>query len=328
MIWPLTHQEQWDLVSAMYQATRLALYNPMDSEPDLIAKLVKELPNALNQVTLAPGNNLLTGGVFIHNQPKVTCANFPDPSPASVELGDLLLIRTGVHNGKVYDRRAILLQAKKTGSIPVKSVEANQHHLYAQWPTFTYVRSGPHLNGEKRNIASPDQYAGSKYFFIGTHPASACCRNPVVHFYAPRKNCQLHMADPTWPSLSAYRCFYQELLNFIIGNTGRAYTGPPPANSQGWDQLIDDLLKRIAIRSSKHSQRAGTASGQRGHGLFFRSGNLDSKSALAEYLPANNLMQGSIDIPPDNSSEVTSDDDDGGIPIMEFVVHSEGTMHE
>src|SRR5690606_4992138 len=124
------------------------------------------------------------------------------PSPASVELGDLLLIRTGVQYGKVRDRRAILLQAKKTGSIPVNRVDTNQHHLYAHWPVFTYVRSRSALNGKQRNIAGPDQYAGSKYFLIGNHPASACCRNPVAHFYGPRRNCQLHLADPTWPSLS------------------------------------------------------------------------------------------------------------------------------
>ena len=305
MLLRLTTNECWKLLCAIHKAVNNSLANPhQHSEPQLIANLVKKLPDALNRVSLGRGHSLKTGGVFIHAQPLVKCKSFPESNPKSVELGDLLLIRTSIHNNKkVQERRALLLQAKKATQIPTSPGNPNQHHLYANWPSFTYVQSGPTLNGKTRHIKGPNLYSGTKYFLIG--------KNPVAG--------ELWFAEPSHPKLSAYRCFYQELLDFIIGNTGRQYQKPPPKYTRGWDRVIQDLLKQTAVKVSVYTGRAGTKGKRRGSGVLGLIGKLPERRALAEYLPQTIARTGigdagNNDFPPDKE-----DGDDDGISIIEFV---------
>lgn len=92
-------------IPAVRRAVTLALKdafkNLKSSEPQLVANLVVELPKRINQLALTGSGTLAAGGVFVHAQPRVTCTTFPAAEPASVEIGDLLLIRTFVINEQV-----------------------------------------------------------------------------------------------------------------------------------------------------------------------------------------------------------------------------------
>lgn len=101
------------IVDAVACALSQAFKNPKSSEPQLVANLVYELPNHINKVALSGTAKVEAGGIFVHARPFVSCASFPDTQPGSVEIGDLLLIRTLVINKTVMERRALLLQAKK-----------------------------------------------------------------------------------------------------------------------------------------------------------------------------------------------------------------------
>ena len=336
MFWNLSSHEKLDILLAIHKAVVGALSNTSKSEPQLIANLVRELPDALNSVPLAGGYSLETGGIFVHAQPLVTCKGFPDPTPKSVELGDLLLIRTGIQNGKILERRALLLQAKKASRIPTKPDNANQHHLYANWPSFKYVRSGPELNGKSRHIKGPNLYSGAKYFLIGDDPVKGCCHHPILHLLCPHDDCQLWLAEPSHPDLSVYRCFYLELLDFIIGNTGRSFMMPPPKRTRGWDRVIKDLLKQTSKKISAYTRRSKTKGGLRGHGVLELSGVLKRMSTLAVFSPELAAMtdtmtinDASDNIPPDNEDDGHgNEDDDGGISIIEIVASSESDKNE
>jgi len=245
-----------------------------------------------------------------------------------VELGDLLLVRTGIHNGKVHDRRALLLQAKKTSGIPATPDNASQHHLYATWPTFTYVRSGPRLNGKKRHVRVPNPYSGAKYFLIGERPVPGYCHNPLAHLIGIHEECQLHLAEPTQPTISAYRCFFQEMLDFILGNTGREYLTPPPNRTRGWDRVIEDLLNQTARRESAYTRRAGIIGGLRGQALIFTAGEFGAGGVLVGRIPATLLQRREDDIPPTETPENWPEGEGGGVSIIEFVAISEGEGRE
>lgn len=95
------------------------------SEPQLVANLVWQLPKYINAASLSGSTKVKAGGVFVHARPFVACTSFPEPKPASVEIGDLLLLRTLVVNKKVEEQHALLLQAKKA-SIPATPDNSNQ----------------------------------------------------------------------------------------------------------------------------------------------------------------------------------------------------------
>jgi len=131
MIWNLSPAEQDDIVTAVFYAAQIAFYDPRVSEPQLIANLVKELPDHLNRITLESGRAIFAGGVFIHQKLFAACSDFPEEKPKSVELGDLLLIRTAMSKRVVVERRALLLQAKKVAKLPTKpdNLNLNRYHF-------------------------------------------------------------------------------------------------------------------------------------------------------------------------------------------------------
>ncbi len=329
MLWRLTKGERLDILFAIHHAIAKGLADPTKSEPQLIANIVKELPDALNKISLGSRKSLATGGVFIHASPFVTCENFPEPSPKSVEIGDLLLVRTAIHNNKVQERRALLLQAKKVSKIPTSPDNVNQHHLYANWPSFKYVRTRTKLKGESRHIKGPNLYSGAKYFLIGNDPVAGCCHHPILHLLCPHDDCQLWLAEPSHPKLSAYRCFYQEMLDFIIGNTGRPYEKPSPKSTGGWDRVIEDFLEQTSVKISAYTRRAKTIKGVRGHGVLGLTGVLADMGTLVEYLPnAITSDDGNNYIPPNKVDDLDDNDDGGGISIIEFVANSEGEEYD
>ena len=111
------------------------------SEPHLIKILIDELVNNLNSIkNKKNGNiffNIYSGGIFIHQRPKVK--NIKNKNwkngKGYVELGDLLLINTIVYELDIIQRSALLMQAKK-GNINKIITPDNyeQLDLYTTWP--------------------------------------------------------------------------------------------------------------------------------------------------------------------------------------------------
>src|SRR5690625_1458840 len=94
------------LYSAIESSQALTLGSPPANEPTLVARLAVHLTNQLNVILLSRGHVLQSSAVFVHGRPQVTASTFPKPKPGSVEIGDLLLLRTHVHRGIVTERRA------------------------------------------------------------------------------------------------------------------------------------------------------------------------------------------------------------------------------
>jgi len=325
MIWPLPPSDYWQLLQAVTDGLDLALQNPRQSEPQLVANMVHHIPRAMNGMPQICGGrvSVKAGGVFVHQQPQVKCVGFPEPTPRSVELGDLLLIRSEKRRGTIQTRSALLLQAKKA-SLPATPDNKNQHHLYANWPTFEYTRSTLALNGKKRHITGPDLYAGCKYLLLGTHPHRSfhhpCCCFP--HSHQP-----VSTAEPTWPELSRYACFVHELASFIISNAGRPFQLPPPKRTRNWDRVIEDLVGITGKRTSVYVKRASAGTtATRGQCFCFMSGCAWEGAVLLQPTETAEGMFTTDNGPP----EVPAEDvdvgarDEGGISIVEFEVTTDG----
>lgn len=315
----------WSLgeVALIRDAATLAIYNsfnskvPQPSEPQLVANLVWQLPLCINKLPSRIG--IKAGGVFVHQRPYVT---FLTPSPATVEIGDLLLIRTLVINGKIEEQRALLLQAKKTKHMPATPDNANQWFLYEQWPSFTYSPKYKGLAGKTRHIREPDMYDAAKYLLIGSNPAlsqwvkTACgcffhcdCYGPAVLSH--------HTAQPTKPNISRYKRFADELVQFLMGNAGKVYE-PPTTNTTGWNQVIDDLITDTATASTVFMGRASSqlVKSSRGCLSFMTPGN----SSIFFTIVKDVVVNENPSAPPEVPAEWSLDGEGGGISIVEVVV--------
>ena len=326
------HADLIKLGIAINDALAFSLRDLSKKEPQLVANIVYHLPKAINSIRFSGGLHVQAGGVFIHGQPFVKCGSFPLKKPASVELGDLLLLRTGIHNGHVIDRRAMLIQAKKFKRLPISSVDQNQHHLYAQWPEFEYVRSGD-LNGKIRHIRGIDLYNGSKYLLIGPKNICAfcapCCSSnkcmAASHSIPISCHCVL-TAQPTEPDLSHYRCVLNDVFDFILGDAGKPYMTPPPPKSRNWDRVIEDLTTSTAKRTSRIMGTASSGmSSRRGVSLCFMLGDIHPASAFSKAGVHEGTygegMEGPPEVPPEYDYY---DEGEGGIASIEFVVESQG----
>ena len=326
----LSDQDVSKLKRAIYDALFRALCNPSQTEPQLVANLVWQLPCHLNKIRLIddPKTKVSAGGVFVHAQPYVTCSSFPKTKPESVEIGDLLLIRTLVQSKAVVERRALLLQAKKVDDIPAVPDNPNQWHLYERWSEFTYAPRSVGLTGQKRHIKEPDMYNAAKYLLLDRHQhmCHSCkgwdcyhCRNHSI-----RKH---YTAQPTSPDISNYRVFADEILDFLISKAGKRFIDPAPF-TKGWDQVICDLTKMTANAKTKYMGRAATGQEKkfpRGNGTlcFMRSAG-QSSSHDSYYLVANSNDATDSDQLPEASPEVPDewgqDDEGSGISTIEVIV--------
>ncbi len=328
MKWSLTSVEYDEIYLSIHTALYNALSLHSTSEPQLVANLVWELPRAVNSISLPGVWSVKSAGVFVHAQPFVKCNCFPDPRPKSVELGDLLLLRTEVCRGQVTNRRAMLLQAKMVTHLPATPDNSNQHHLYTNWPTFEYVRSTRALNGKKRHVTGLDLYDASRYLLISDQRFRYPCCLQCWHIFTPQYCCA-NTASPTAPELSHYRCFAMELVEFLLGDSGKAFVIPPPKRTRNWDRVIEDLIEVTSLRRSVFMRRAaGTATEGRGQGPFlsFQSGNQLSTNGIIQTLMDRSSQSEIINDGPPEVPEMWPDekDDGGGISIVEFVVSTDG----
>lgn len=343
--------ETIQIVAAVHRAVSKAFQSTTQSEPQLVANLVWQLPHFINQIKFHGTSSVRAGGIFVHAQPFVS---FPEITPKSVEIGDLLLVRTLVENNMIVERRALLLQAKKVKRIPAIPDNQNQWHLYELWPCFTYARSGS-LNGKKRHIKEPDMYDAAKYLLIGSdqlayHSPWIYC--PYWPFYWHKCRsvvCMHYTAQPTKPKISRYKSFVGELVEFLMGNAGKTFNTPSPG-AQGWDQVIHDLIGETAKIKSAYMRRAvgDTAQTTRGSGVLFYSlaeqadhfmvagsddGRGDDSNATlpAQTQGGDNDYKGSPEVPiqleddgskgpPEVPPQWGDDADSSGISIIEFVL--------
>ena len=316
--------------SAVSCALSNAFKNPNQSEPQLVANLVFEFPREINKVQLSGKTKITAGGVFVHARPFVACKSFPNPSPASVEIGDLLLVRTLAVNGKVAEKRALLLQAKKANSIPAVPDNKNQWHLYEQWPGFTYADRSGGLKGKRRHIKEPDMYDAAKYLLIGSNAVASpahciqCFGWPFHRHHHWPDFCLHYTAQPTTPEISRYKCFTGELIEFITGNAGKVFAKPKP-RTRGWERIIQDLIDETAKSKTIYAGRAGgqTTSAMRGNGALFFS--LAGQSSFSLFGANNNGAANNFDSPPNVPAEWSGDNNGGGISIIEFVVNQGGS---
>lgn len=295
------------------------------SEPQLVANLVWQLPHHINQIQFQGPSKVSGGGIFVHAKPFVTCSSFPQIKPKSVEIGDLLFIRTLVEKNVVVERRALLLQAKKVNSVPATPDNDNQWHLYERWPAFTYALRSGGLTGKPRYINEPDMYEAAKYLLIGDGSSASrrhCtrCMGWPFHWHHPWLNsCFHHTAQPTKPEISRYRCFADELVSFLAGNAGKVFAKPKP-RTRGWDRVIQDLIAETANAKTIYAGRAigQSTSAMRGNGVLFCS--FTGQSNFSFFGGDDDRRVNNSNEPPDVPSEWNSDYDGGGISIIEFVV--------
>jgi hypothetical protein len=303
------------------ESVSVALQDFSQSEPQLVANMVFQIPRAVNALQLTA---IQSGGVFVHQHPQAKCANFPKPKLGSVEIGDLLLLRTERRNGRIVSSSAFLLQAKKSARLLLHRPDnTNQHYLYARWPLFEYAYATRLLNGQKRQITGLDLYSASKYLLIGKNQPyfSANCRYCCPRFILSNHCCAL-TAHPTFPSLTHYRCFVGEMVDFILGNAGKDCTAPPPDADVGWNKVIEDLTTVTAKSASVYMGKASGLQGtERGQYLCFLSGDafriLDGN--LKDFKDKIQPPDGNVPKVPEEVSD-SGGEENSGISIIEFVV--------
>lgn len=328
MKWSASIGDYLEIVDAINSAQLMAFHDFSATEPQLVANLVHYLPQYLNSCLTSTAYGVKVGGVFVHGSSFVQPDNLPKASPASIEIGDLLLLRTAVQGGRIIDRRALLLQAKKTDRYPASPDNANQHYLYAQWPEFKYIRSTPALNGKSRHVTGLDLYDAAKYLLIKSGGNHWGFGGSWFYSHAHSMDGVL-TAYPSEPKLSHYRSFTAELVDFIFGDAGKLYKSPPKPKSKNWDQVIDDLVQVTAKRLSTFVRRATqSASKARGQGLIFHSGEFDKASSLGEITGIAKEESLVSDVPPKVPGRDVrgENDDEGGLSTIEFFIESEPSI--
>lgn len=324
MKFTVAHNDQAQLRFSLKKALNQALQNISQNEPQLIANIVYHIPKAVNSLKLS--FPIVSGGIFVHQQPQVICKNFPTSSPQSVEIGDLLLLRSEIRRGTGKSTSALLLQAKKIDTVPISGLNANQHHLYSSWPSFEYIRSTAKLNGKRRHITGMDLYNAGKYLLIFKNSAHAICV-PTCFLCECNNLClSVLSAQPQFPKLGHYYCFLKELVDFILGDAGKPYNSPPPKWKRNWDRVINDLIDITAKRASVFIRKAsGGTMPQRGQYLCFVTErfpyNGSNFKISAKELPDELTKDGPPLVP---LEKINEEDSDGvGISVIEFVVSND-----
>lgn len=210
------------------RAIHAALSNPTQDEPQLVANLVWQIANQFRKAV-----GVHVQGVFVHSRPTVSCATFPSDEPSSVEIGDLLLLRSNkTRSGKKTAHRALLLQAKKAHTIPADPGHPNQRYLYSDWPSFSYAENMGRLTGGKRHVTGIDLYDAAQYLLIlNRDPAMI---PPFPSPWHPKPSA--FTAHPSRPALTHYDHLLRVLICFIMGYGGKSYEKPPPRWSVGWSR--------------------------------------------------------------------------------------------
>lgn len=307
-----------DDLRSIYKAIGAAISDSLaigKDEPNKIAQLTYSIPKNINGLNLTTkGYSLSVGGVFIHQRPYVIF-----DSSKTVELGDLLLISTVMDSKSGINRRAILLQAKMFDDLPTSPDNKNQHELYNQWPAFQYKAKYLHtFNNGNREINDLDIHSSAKYLLLSRSRLSRCI--PICLWH----RCGALTAQPTL-ELSHHACFIEELLQFVLGDRGKEFVDKSRLSTTeiGWSRVVNDLLEAIAKKTTKKMKNPfDNPAGKRSSGVFSFGREL---SFLKAYTKEVISFQSDGNGPPNNFLDwpENSEDDGGGISVIEFVLRKE-----
>lgn len=201
---------------------------PLDyQEPDIVAKLVINLPSIIKEGLKAIGftKQFKVGSAFIHQKPIVHFLNKTGCSDP--ELGDLLIICHEKRSfGDVYN--AMFLQAKLSDKpFNQKIPQDHQFLLYSEWPEFVYKRAG-NLNGKRRSVLPKTITQGAQYLLIKRNDNHA-------DFYTATVD------NP----LKGSRLFPMTLASIISFDDGRTFQMDNPRDD--WSQMIIDVLNILLL---------------------------------------------------------------------------------
>lgn len=312
----------------LWKSVKIVSDDYSSPEPEIVARLVYYLPQTINnkisKVFKRCKLNLTSGGVFVHLRPLVKYANMPEPSLKSVEIGDLLFLRTYKKLNGSIERTALLLQAKKSDKFPPIPDNQNQWTLYRYWPEFEYAQPKS-SRGVKRKVTGPGLYSGAKYLILNDGAMQVLVRSKHISTKCmcswSKRNCinSVAVAQPTHPKLSDFKCFVDELYLFLLGKAGRSFIYQPPFKNNNWDQVITDLIKKVAPMPSRCMKI--NPEGERGTGVlsYFAVGDLSGllknqmRTTPSAYIDYNNDRK-----PPDVPDKWGEEGD--GISVIEFNV--------
>lgn len=305
--YPQDKKIQTAICNAILKSLQIHSSEPKIAE-SFIRNLVINLPVVLN-ATKTPIN---VAGMFVHQKPYIKYANMPN-NKKRIEIGDILLVRTFVKKNGSKTYSALLMQAKmcdidnKKGMAQVGSSNKAQHYLYSFWPDFNFVSQT--LTQKTRRVEGPNLYNGAKYLIFDKDFKNRLL--PSKNFYC----CSPRLASTAMPfpkRLARFECFAKEVFDFILGNAGREFTYKNYGS--GWSQVITELIE-VTVQSYVRRNK----SRPRLEGIV---GFIDKEGLLGQedYIPVS--INGD-DIPLNISLSEYGDPEDGGIPIIEFVVHEE-----
>lgn len=311
------------------------------NEPSIVAELTKKIPESLKSLTKIGKYTLTTGGIFVHQTPKV---KFNGMQKTSIEIGDLLLLNTIIDQRGNRSRRAMLFQAKMVDALPATPDNGDQHDLYEKWPLYTYVHGA--LQNQHRYITATDLHLAAKYLLLNKNNAGI----PFKRHYLKQAlaNASALTASPTRP-LNHYQCFAEELRQFILGNAGKIFLAmddqdyknysdlhnigisyPPSVKNvlpflfgfydwEGWSLMVNDLIRSTARKATRlmNVQPSSQATGVRGVNVENIMMFTSSISLISQLAPPSDQ------VPTDKNDP---NEEDGGISIIEFILQEvEGT---
>lgn len=220
-------------------------------EPDIVAHLVHEgtkiLQTGWEQLLTPGGIQISILGVYCHQTPKV---KFNPMNKTCCELGDLLLYHVHTDSGGRVSRNSLLLQAKMASHHrhQIQKGEEDQLSLYSYWPEFEYV-SHP-LKPQTREVLPNMAHRGAQYLLLDKRPpwdypppirwTEACPLQLPFLFYPRLTTASVCMPDSL---LQAHTSFERELVDFLVGRSGRGITNRSHAKRDGWSQVVWDLIQ-------------------------------------------------------------------------------------
>lgn len=262
----LKPEEYMALETRVLEALTKSILPLRRNEDEIVYNLVRHISEHINNFQFSNGI-IKARGVFVHKTPQVTCDRF---RRTSIEIGDMLLIASYIENGKLLNRRALLLQAKKYKWPPCPDND-DQLYLYRYWPKFKYIHR--RLKEEYRHAIDLDMYDGAQFLFL---PKKHSCFEPFYSYPLAPSCLRLHTgirvltAKPTEP-LSHYRHFYHQITQLLIGNAGKKFSlNNISDNDIGWNKIIEDLIegtKRGAQYTKPYDGKA--AFGARSEDFFY-----------------------------------------------------------
>lgn len=155
---------------------------------------------------------------------------------------------------------SLLLQAKISDKscLKIHKSEMHQLELYKNWPEFTYHRAG-NLNGKKRNVLPKTINDGAQYLLIDDNPFTN-------GFYGGKGMFPMGCAVPD-DILYVNDSLSTELIDLLKFKSGRTFDSNPYSTEDGWSQMIWDLLRIAACKTSKRTN-AGIKSFPRSQGYM------------------------------------------------------------